>query len=328
MRCTREAGRKPRNTSLTAGQGIDIEVIPMQDLNIEIKLETVRCRDEGDGPGNAEPYLWTVFFKADGETLVVNSDGPNPVFVQGPPIVAGTPGSHGNLGTGSVDAGDVVAIPAIIGEYRTVMKPIPLTTPVLTVTEVGGMVGCLVVLMEQDNTSGEDMARGHEALDRAVRDRLAALLGTLSLSNPEPGEEDIQAISDQVGAAVKEAVGSGVSVFEWLVGFGNMDDEIGNESFRFSHRMLEQSGGTPIPFSRRWRSEGDWEIAGHIRATVIPRRDSGCCERLRRELEALEKAHAEHAARLARLERASPGLREGASGKPAARKPGPLRRAG
>lgn len=275
----------------------------MQDLNIELKLDTIRCRDEGDGPGNAEPYLWTVFFKVDGETLVVNSDGPNPIFLQGPPTVVGTPGNHGNLGTNSVDEGDVVAIPAIIGEYRTVMKPIPLTTPILGKAEVGGMLGCLVVLMEEDNTPSSDIARGHDALNSAVRDKLAALLGTLSISNPEPTDEDIAAISEQVGDAVKDAIGGGVSVFEWIAGFGNMDDQIGSESFRFSHATLEASGGAPIPFSRRWRNEGDWEIAGHIKATVLPRRGDKCCEELKRRLAALEKENAAQDARLQRLER-------------------------
>lgn len=283
----------------------------MQDLNIEMKLETIRCRDEGDGPGNAEPYLWTVFFKADGETLVVNSDGPNPVFVQGPPTVVGTPGNHGNLGTNSVDEGDVVSIPAIIGEYRTVMKPIPLTTPILGVEEVGGMMGCLVVLMEEDNTSTSDIGRGHDALNSAVRDKLAKLLGTLSLSNPEPSEAEIAELSSQVGDAVKDAIGGGVSVFEWLTGFGNMDDQIGSESFRFSHKTLEESGGASIPFSRRWKNEGDWEISGHIRATAIPRRDSKCCEELKRRLKALEKENAAQDTRLQKLERA--GVRQHAS---------------
>lgn len=287
----------------------------MQDLNIELKLDTIRCRDEGDGPGNAEPYLWTVFFKVDGETLVVNSDGPNPIFVQGPPTVVGTPGNHGNLGTNSVDEGDVIAIPAIIGEYRTVMKPIPLTTPILGTTEVGGMMGCLVVLMEEDNTPTSDIARGHDALNSAVRDKLAALLGTLSLSNPEPTDADIAAISEQVGNAVKDAIGGGVSVFEWLAGFGNMDDQIGSDSFRFSHKTLEASGGAPIPFSRRWRNEGDWEIAGHIKATVIPRRDSKCCEELKRRLDALEKENAAQDACLQRLEREIGGVRDSATTK-------------
>lgn len=274
----------------------------MLDLNIEFKLDRIHCHDEGDGPGNAEPYLWTVFFKVDGDTLVVNSDGPIAPFLQGAPTVIGTPGNHGNLGTTDVDEGDDVGIPAIIGEYRTIMKPIPLTTPILGLSEVGGMVGCILVLMEEDNTSNSAIALGHEALDRTVRDKLAEVLGTLSISKSEPSDEDIAALTDQIGSAVESAIGHGVSVFDWIAGFGNMDDQVGSALFKFSHKQLEESGGASIPFSRRWDSEGDWELFGHIKATPIRRPESQCCVELRQKLKALERTLAEHGKRLGKIE--------------------------
>jgi hypothetical protein len=272
----------------------------MLDLNIEFKLDRIHCHDEGDGPGNAEPYLWTVFFKVDGDTTVVNTEDLSHVFLQGPPTVITTPGNHGNLGTSDVDEGDDVGVPAIIGEYRTIMKPIPLTTPILGKSEVGGMIGCIVVLMEEDNTSDSDAARGHERLDSTVRDKLAELLGTLSISNPEPTQEDIDKMTDQIGSAVKDAIKDGVSVVEWLLGFGNMDDQIGSAVFRFSHGELEAGGA--IPFSRRWRNEGDWELFGHIQATPIRRPDSKCCEELKRKINVLEHTLSEQGKRLSKIE--------------------------
>jgi hypothetical protein len=274
----------------------------MTDLNIEFKLERIRCHDEGDGPGNAEPYLWTVFFKVDGDSLVVNSDGPAAPFLQGVPTVVSTPGNHGNLGTGSVDEGDNVSVPAIIGEYRTILKPIPLTTPIGSIDEVGGMIGCIAVLMEEDDTPAAAIARGHEALDRNVRDELTAVLGTLSVSNQEPSEEDITAMTDRIGDAVKQSIKDGVSVLDWIVAFGNMDDQIGSAVFRFSHSQLEQAGAVPIPFSRRWRNEGDWELFGHITAVPIRRPESRCCEELKRRMAALEKRVAAHEKRILKLE--------------------------
>lgn len=285
----------------------------MLDLNIVFKLDRIHCHDEGDGPGNAEPYLWTVFFKVDGDTLVVNTDDLSHVFLQGPPTVVTTPGNHGNLGTSDVDEGDNVAVPAIIGEYRTVLKPIPLTTPVLGKSEVGGMVGCLVVLMEEDNTSDSDVARGHERLDSTVRDKLAELLGTLSISNPEPSQADIDKMTDQIGAAVKDAIKDGVSVGEWLLGFGNMDDQIGSAVFRFSHGELEAAAGGTIPFSRRWKNEGDWELFGHIQSTPIRRPESKCCEELKRRLIELTREVAEQDKRIATLEAAVRSLERSAS---------------
>lgn len=274
----------------------------MTDLNIEFKLDNIRCRDEGDGWGSAEPYLWTVFFKVDGDTLVVNSDGPAAPFLQGVPTVVGTPGNHGNLGTSDVDEGDTVAVPAIIGEYRTILKPIPLTTPILGLAEVGGMIGCIAVLMEEDNTSASAIARGHEALDRSVRDRLAEVLGTLSVSKTEPTDEDIAALSDKIGEAVKSAITDGVSVIDWIVGFGNMDDQIGSAVFRFSHSQLEAAAGASIPFSRRWENEGDWELFGHIKATPIRRQEPKCCEDLKRKFKELERVLAQHEKRISRIE--------------------------
>jgi len=274
----------------------------MNDLNIEFKLDRIYCHDEGDGPGNAEPYLWTVFFKVDGDTLVVNSDGPVAPFLQGAPTVVGTPGNHGNLGNTDVDEGDTVPVPAIIGEYRTIMKPIPLTTPILGLKEVGGMIGCIVVLMEEDNTSNAAIALGHEALDRTVRDKVAEVLSTLSISKTEPSDEDVEALTDQIGDAVEGAIGHGVSVFDWIVAWGNMDDQIGSALFRFNHKQLEQSGGASIPFSRRWGNEGDWELFGHIKATIIPRREPECCEDLKKRVKELERHLAEHEKRLHRFE--------------------------
>lgn len=278
----------------------------MTDLNIEFKLERIHCYDEGDGPGNAEPYLWTVFFKVDGDTVVVNSDGPAAPFVQGPPTVVTTPGNHGNLGTSDVDEGDNVGIPAIIGEWHTVMKPIPLTTPLLGMSEVGGMIGCVVVLMEEDSTSDSDIQRGHEALDSSIRDKLSAVLGTLSIGHTEPTDEEIQAMSDQVGEAVKSAIGDGVSVIEWIAAFGNMDDQIGSAVFRFSHSQLEGMNGAPIPFNRRWDNEGDWELFGHITATAIRRQEPKCCEELKGKVKKLEKVIADQGKRIDRLEHPRP----------------------
>ena len=40
---------------------------------VDITLRNIHCSDEGDGPGSAEPYLWTVFFKVDGDTVSFES---------------------------------------------------------------------------------------------------------------------------------------------------------------------------------------------------------------------------------------------------------------
>jgi hypothetical protein len=109
-------------------------------------------------------------------------------------------------------------------------------------------------------------------------------------------------MTSRIGDAVKAAIQDGVSVVEWLLAFGNMDDQIGSGVFRFSHGTLEASAGTPIPFGRRWDNDGDWELFGHIKATPIRRPESKCCDDLKRKIKELERTLAEHGKRLVRIE--------------------------
>ena len=58
----------------------------------------ILCRDEADGPGSAERYLRTVFFKTDGGSFASHSAG-----LIGFPTVFATDKSHENLGDPDVD---------------------------------------------------------------------------------------------------------------------------------------------------------------------------------------------------------------------------------
>ena len=88
-------------------------------LPTTVKLSSIHCRDEADGIGDAEPYLWTIFFKIDGETI---KQAPGLPVLTGNAVFQFGPGSHGNLGTRSVDPGETVQIPAAIGEWHTQLQ--------------------------------------------------------------------------------------------------------------------------------------------------------------------------------------------------------------
>ena len=235
----------------------------MNPLNVSVKLKDVHCFDEGDGPGSAEPYLWTVFFKIDGDTAKVNSA----LKLEGTATVVGSPGNHGNLPNHDVDEGETVAIPAAIGEFNTTLKPIPLETPILGKDSVGGAIGCIAVLMEEDGTPNSAVAKGHNALNSAVQSELNRLISTLGVTQQEPSDQDIKDIEAKVGNAVENAIREDVSVWDWLGAFGNMDDKIGSVVFKFSHSQLENGGSSGLELKKRWKSEGDWELRGRIQAS-------------------------------------------------------------
>ncbi|HUL65113.1 MAG TPA: hypothetical protein VLW55_10900 [Burkholderiaceae bacterium] len=235
----------------------------MDKLDVSLTLEDVHCFDEADGPGRAEPYLWTVFFKIDGDTTFVDTR----FTLQGTATVVTTRGNHRDLPDHEVGAGETVLIPPALGVFDTTLKPIPLqqAAPDGT-TEVGGVVGVVTVLLEQDNTPDSAIAKGHRALNKAVRDALNELIPTLNFAHREPTEDDIEALKKKIGDKVQDTISDNTSIFDWLNGLGNMDDSIGSEVFRFSHTELAARGVSGISFNRRFTDEGDWKIEGIINA--------------------------------------------------------------
>lgn len=232
-------------------------------LNVQFDLTHIKCHDEGDGWGSAEPYLWTVFFLVDGSTISVNSG----LTLSGNATMHFTPGSHGNLPNDDVDAGETVTIPAAIGEWQTLMKPIPVPPPFDAVQpDVGGVVGVVCVLMEEDNVSDAGAAAGHTALNNAVRTAVNQIVATRTLTNQEVTEGELAQFETTIQNAVSNAVQNEQNFFENLWSWINPDDTIGFQVFLFKHDDLASKG--TIAFSRRWKNEGDWEIFGNVTATV------------------------------------------------------------
>ena len=224
----------------------------MDPLSFQIQLRNIHCYDEGDGIGSAEPYLWAVFFKVDGDSTFVDEH----LMIHGTAKVFGTLGDHGNLDANDVDAGDDVPIPAQFG-YGDILTPIPKQGD--STKQFGGAIGCLIVLMEEDETPDSAVASGHAKLNMAVQDALNGLIQDQNLS---PSDEDIQTLTDQIGSAVEDAIARGTSVLDWIYAGGNMDDKIGSAVFKYSAGDLLDAGPSGIAFSQRWHNEGDWEITG------------------------------------------------------------------
>ncbi|MFT4025170.1 MAG: hypothetical protein QM664_15455 [Flavihumibacter sp.] len=235
-------------------------------LNVVFSLDRLHCHDEGDGWGSAEPYLWTVYFKIDGETCRLNDS----LMLEGTATVFTTPGSHGNLGDTDVDAGDNVAIPAAIGRQSMNLIPIPVPDWVKAIgtDDVAAVAGCIAILMEEDNVSDDGANAGHQSLNVAVQDALNGIIPTLGFTNQEISDEDMEALTSKIQSRVKDAIKSQQNIFENIWSWLNADDFVGSVVWKFSGDAL--LAGSPIALQQRWRNEGDWELFGSVSATEIP----------------------------------------------------------
>jgi hypothetical protein len=234
----------------------------MEPTPVKLKLSNIHCSDEGDSIGSAEPYLWTVFFKIDGDTTHVDST----LTLQGTATVVTTPGNHRDLIARDVDAGDNLPIPPELGEFSTVIKPIPVDP--LPGTTLAGVVGCIVILLEQDETPNAAVAQGHVVLNQAVQTALDDLIPTLNFLHQSPTDADIKTLTDKVGKKVEDAISDGVSVWDWLTALGNEDDKIGSKVFYASQNDICDAGLAGIPLFEDWRNEGRWQISGTLNAVI------------------------------------------------------------
>lgn len=214
--------------------------------------------------GDAEPYLWTVFFKIDGDSVQLTDS----LKLAGTATVRRTPGSHGNLNTSGVDAGATVAIPDSLGDWNPFLTPIPVPDSLQPIVgdDLGGVVGVVCVLMEEDNVSDDGAEAGHDALNAAVQTALDGIIATRSFSSPDITDAEINAYLADIASAVSNAVQNEQNFFENLWSFLNKDDQIGSRVFFFKHDDL--AGGGIMEFSQRWQNEGDWELFGHVNASV------------------------------------------------------------
>jgi hypothetical protein len=239
-------------------------------LNVTASFDTLHCYDEGDGWGNAEPYLWTCFFKIDGDGFAVESGSG---FI-GTPTIVSSNGSHGNLGDTDVDAGDDVGVPEAIGTWHTKLKPIPVNDAGLRALigdTLPGFIGVVVVAMEEDGWPNSLADSAYSAFVDAVRLGVVKVAAGFQKATAKPTKAEIDiaiaGVKDSASAAVRGAVLNAMSGWQiiWYGTFGDNDDTIGSASFVTDSDTLEQQ---QLDLTKRWSGDesgdGDWEIRGRM----------------------------------------------------------------
>jgi hypothetical protein len=180
-------------------------------------------------------------------------------------------------------------LPAI---WNTKLVPIPIddehdrniVTKFKGWDDLPGLVGVLVILLEEDSLPDDAVTAGYNTMVRTVEQQVNAVIPTLGILNPNiPPEVDGQ-IKNAVAAAVKntirEVLDFPTKVAAWIAG---PDDFLGVASWRKNHDELAKF--RTIPLEQRWKqgvsvdfdllegpggfitSGGEWILKGSITVT-------------------------------------------------------------
>lgn len=268
-------------------------------FNLKMQLTDLVCHDEADGIGAAEPYLWPVFFKIDGDSFAVDSFG-----LIGFPTITSTNGNHRNLGDSSVGEDDRVAIPAALGSQTTLLKPIPVNDPsyrIILGDDLAAIAGVVVVLMEQDSWPNDLAVAGYKALVDAVTLGVARVAASFQHNAAPPLKEEIDEqialVKDFAAKMVRGAILDAMSAGQ-IAGFGtvrNNDDKIGTEAFTVTQDDFARVNTKT--FERRWKEpesggDGDWSIT--VKFTNLdgppPVVDPNQCAKLAAQIKSLDES--------------------------------------
>ena len=266
-------------------------------MNLQIQVYNVDCHDEADGLGDAEPYLWPVFFKIDGDSFAITAAG-----LIGFPVINITNGEHGNLGDTDVDAGDRVLVPTSVGAWNTQLKPIPIYDPSYKMAygdDLPGIAGVVVVLMEEDGWPDDIATTGYAALADAVHLSAAKVAASFQHDSAPPTPEEIAEQIERVKAEAAKAVRAAVQEYMsgaqvlWYGTFGNNDDKIGSEAWTVTQDDLS-GDTTTITFHRRWDDDesdgaGDWSLNGGFTNLDGPTSPDMSCTDIQAAIESLQE---------------------------------------
>jgi hypothetical protein len=175
-------------------------------LSVAISLDRIYCHrmNIAGNPESVNPYLWTVFFYADINTIKMG-------FNTQKIVVTETPGSNfttREMYPDNVSAGDEIEIPWSLGKHRFILDD-------------GGTgkaaVGALFVLLSQRQTPGDAISAGHRALAEATNAVLNNYVWTKLPDVPAPTPADIQQMADQIQGEVHGAVKDALSWYDILL---------------------------------------------------------------------------------------------------------------
>jgi hypothetical protein len=181
---------------------------------VTLRLTELRCITQSES-GGSEPYLWATYFAV----------GAQPLPFQEGPVGTITPAYDAFRADfpDNVQAGQAMIVPPFLG---TASFDMDLDAPHL-------LVGCIAVLMEEDETPDSSIILGRIAYSKEIDKQLNDLVHKrLVAGDSSPlKEEELAAIREAVKTKVEDAVGSNQTIWNF---FTNQDDNLGFAFVGFS----------------------------------------------------------------------------------------------
>lgn len=239
----------------------------LKPIQLQIALHTLSLHRKAKSWGNAEPYLWNIFFRIDGEAITINPD----FTISGKGIFTFSEGSHKNL-RNTIHRDNILHIPQNIGVWKTELHPV--RVPYFE-QDVSGIVGVVCVLMEENNVSNEGAEAGRIALGQQIQKALNSALkdfkpsvidiNDVQASIAKHFESKVAAFSDGIETSVIEAIKSSQSLLQNVWSLLKADALVGFNVWNFDQKTIEAHNGT-VHFNHKWNTKkyGDWEVFGKV----------------------------------------------------------------
>jgi hypothetical protein len=176
---------------------------------VTFQLNQLRCIRESDARGGSEPYLWVTYFILDGRNLG-----------QAEPVTTYSPTFNGFRRDvpDNIRAGNVVNVPPFLAKFSAQIEPGPLNFM---------LAGCVVVLLEEDDTPDGAMFAGHRAYATAIHQELNKLIKERirTVNRSAVTSAEIQAMRNAIKPKIISAIKSNLTLGQKL--FDNQDDLLG-----------------------------------------------------------------------------------------------------
>ncbi|MFT5618996.1 MAG: hypothetical protein ACI85I_002233 [Arenicella sp.] len=239
-------------------------------LEVTIRLNTLVCHERGTVKNwrKTTPYMWNIFFKLSNPSLTVNNEfklegGANFHFSQG---------SHGNLDSGHLEAGDSTDIPQDIGVWTNPLNSIDI--PYFDY-ETPGIIGVVSALMEQRNVSRKGAEAGHLALNKYVERSINKCLTDFDVKKVDVKDienslkqyikEEIDKLTEGIEQRITPAIIKAQNIVQNVWSLVDKDELIGFKIWYFNSEDLAESDmRIPLKDIIHSSSHGSWGIEGEM----------------------------------------------------------------